>query len=97
MTQEGFSRARWAPLELPGPGHTFVVATGERLEDTDPATQEPVAVIRSSTAADVSDAVQRGHAAFTSARWRNDGAVRARVLFRYAERLREQIDRLADL
>jgi betaine-aldehyde dehydrogenase len=41
--------------------------------------------------------VQRARRAFQSARWRNDGALRARVLSRYAERLRQHAADLAEL
>jgi betaine-aldehyde dehydrogenase len=97
LTDEPFTRGPWTPLELPGPGHGFVSASGEAARDTDPATGELVALIRQATPADVDEAVGRAAAAFGSARWRNDGAVRARVLFRYAQRLREHADELAEL
>ena len=72
-------------------------ATGATAEDLDPATGEVVALVRQATAADVDDAVRRAADAFAGARWRNDGALRARVLHRYADRLREHAGDLAEL
>jgi betaine-aldehyde dehydrogenase len=97
VTEETFTRGPWTALELPGPDHAFVYASGDQARDIDPATGELVALIRQANAADVDEAVRRAAAAFASARWRNDGAVRARVLFRYAQRLREHADELAEL
>jgi betaine-aldehyde dehydrogenase len=92
-----FTRAPWATTELPGPAHRFVVASGDPFPDTDPATGELVATIRSSTVDDVHHAVARGLAAFRSTPWRNGGALRARVLWRFAERLRSHIEPLSEL
>jgi betaine-aldehyde dehydrogenase len=92
-----FTRPQWVPLELPAPGHGFVHATGDVSQDLDPATGEVVALVRQATADDVDAAVGRAVAAFASARWRNDGALRARVLSRYAQRLRDHTDELAEL
>ena len=96
MTDEP-TRRPWTPLELPAPEHRFVHATGATAEDLDPATGEVVALVRQATTADVDDAVRRAAAAFAGARWRNDGATRARVLHRYADRLREHAGDLAEL
>ena len=92
-----FTRPHWTPPELPAPEHRFVVATGGQLADRDPTTQEVVAVIRTATAADVDTAVARASDAFAGARWRNDGALRTRVLLRFAGRLREHAGDLAIL
>lgn len=97
MTDTGITRPQWKPLELPSQQQRFVVAAGDQVADTDPTTQQPVAVLRSSTVADVRTACARAAAAFRSVRWRNDGATRARVLFKYAERLRDHVDFLAEL
>jgi betaine-aldehyde dehydrogenase len=96
MTDEP-TRRPWTPLELPAPEHRFVHATGDTAADLDPATGEVVALVRQATTADVDDAVRRAAAAFATARWRNDGATRARVLHRYADRLREHAGDLAEL
>lgn len=90
-------RPDWSPLRLPGADHSFFRAGGTELVTTDPTTGEPVAVLATSTPADVEELVGRARHAFRTARWRNDGAIRARVLFRYAEALRADADRLAAL
>lgn len=91
------SRGLWRPLRIPAPGQRFVLANGEHFEDLDPTTGEVVAVVRASTIDDVNAAAAGAEAAFRSARWRNDGARRAGVLHRFAEALRVEIDRLAEL
>jgi betaine-aldehyde dehydrogenase len=97
MTGSAPLRKEWTPLALPRREQRFVVATGGEFTDTDPTTQEPVAVVRSSTVEDVEAAVSRASDAFSRTRWRNDGQLRARVLSRYAERLRANVDYLAEL
>lgn len=91
------ARSSWTPLAIPSPDHLFVFASGDAFDDIDPTTQDLVSVVRSSTAADVEQAAERAHHAFTSSAWRNDGGLRARILFRYSERLRADVDRLAEL
>lgn len=97
MRSDIFNRPQWRVLTIPGPGRDFTLATGQTFEDKDPTTQELVAEVRASTIADVDSAVLRAAHAFRTARWRNDGALRARILFRYAERLREHVAPLAEL
>lgn len=92
-----FTRPDWSVLEFPGAAHGFALASGDEFDDIDPTTQQLVARIRSSTLDDVDAAVERASGAFRTARWRNDGAVRARVLFQAAQRLRSQVDELAEL
>lgn len=89
-------RTSWNPLELPEADHRFVHATGSTFTSTDPATGEAVARLRASEISDVDSAV----AAARDARrgpWRDDGALRGRVLYRYAQALRENADELAEL
>ncbi|MFC6886542.1 MULTISPECIES: aldehyde dehydrogenase family protein [Actinomadura] len=90
-------RPPWTALRLPSAGQAFYVASGDEVTSSDPTTGAAVATLTSSTRADVDEAVDRAHRAFRTARWRNDGAVRARVLFRYAEALRANADRLGEL
>lgn len=97
MTSETFERPAWQVLAVPGSDRDFVVASGTRFEDRDPTTQEVVAEVRSSSLEDVDAAVERADKAFRSARWRNDGAVRARVLYGFAQRLRDNGETLAEL
>ncbi|HEY1918538.1 MAG TPA: aldehyde dehydrogenase family protein [Streptosporangiaceae bacterium] len=89
-----FTRPPWTPPQLE---HDFVHASGEATDDLDPATGAVVARVRQATAADADVAVRRAKAAFTQASWRNNGALRSRVLHRYAERLREHTGELAEL
>jgi betaine-aldehyde dehydrogenase len=97
MTRGAYERSDWRVREIPGPGQDFTVATGETFEDCDPTTQAVVAHVRSSTVDDVNDAVARAAHAFRTATWRNDGALRARVLFHFAERLRDRVEPLSEL
>jgi betaine-aldehyde dehydrogenase len=89
-----FTRPPWTPPQLE---HDFVHATGPVADDLDPATGAVVAGVRQATAADTSAAVRRARVAFARTGWRNDGALRARVLTRYAERLRQHSGELAEL
>ncbi len=89
-------RTEWTPLELPTAQQAFVRASGAAFESTDPATGDLVARVRASEPADVDAAVGAGRAAVRGA-WRDDGALRARVLQRYAHALRERADELAEL
>jgi len=75
----------------------FAYARGDTLESRDPATGELVALVGGSTPEDVDEAVARGHDAFATSVWRHDGALRGKVLYRYAEALRANEDRLAEL
>jgi betaine-aldehyde dehydrogenase len=88
------TRPAWTPLEL---DYDFVHATGATADDLDPTTGEVVARVRQATAADADAAIRRARSAFSTTRWRNDGARRGRVLGRYAERLRERSEELAEL
>ncbi len=97
MASETFDRPAWQVLAIPGAGRRFVVASGTTFEDRDPTTQKVVSEVQTSTLEDVEEAVARTHEAFRSASWRNDGATRARILFRFAERLRASVDPLAEL
>ena len=97
MTSEAFERPQWEVLAVPGRDRDFVAASGTSFEDRDPTTQEVVAEVRSSTPDDVDAAVERADEAFWSARWRNDGAIRARTLYGFAQRLRDNVERLAVL
>lgn len=97
MSTSASARNDWAPIEVPGKGSSFVVAGGEVFPDTDPTTQEVVAEVRSSTIEDVDEAVGRAGAAFGRSPWRHDGRLRARVLWRFAEALRQNTGALAEL
>jgi betaine-aldehyde dehydrogenase len=90
------NRAAWTPADVPAGSQGFVHASGTPLESLDPATGELVARVRTSTPAEVDDAVAAAREA-ARGRWRDDGALRGRVLYRYAQALRDDIDRLAEL
>ena len=90
------SRTAWTPLELPAAGQSFVHASGESLESSDPATGEVVARLQTSEPIDIDNAVAAAGEA-TRGSWRDDGALRSRVLHRYAEALRRDVERLAEL
>lgn len=86
----------WNPLEVPERSATFVHASGPSFESTDPATGAVVAQVRASEPSDVDAAVAAGRAAARGA-WRDDGALRGRVLYRYAQALRDNADTIAEL
>jgi betaine-aldehyde dehydrogenase len=90
-------RAGWNVLRLPDSADGFCLAHGQEFESTDPTDGSLVAVLRSSTREDVDAAVDRAHHALRTHDWRNNGAIRARVLLRFAERVRANVDRLAEL
>ncbi len=83
-------------LRLPAASHGFVHAGGDGFESTDPATGELVAELAASTPADVDGAVGAAVEATRSA-WASDGELRARVLYGFAQALRAEQDRLAEL
>lgn len=91
------TRKEWAPLRVTHSGREFLRVSSEELSTYDPATGELVASVETSSLADVDDAVSRAHESSTRSGWRNDGALRARVLFRWAERMRTNIEFLAEL
>lgn len=97
MNEVGTARQQWAPLEVPRKGSRCALASGGTFDDLDPTTQELVASVRSSTVADVDQAVARAADAFASTPWRNDGRLRAGVLWRFAEKLRKNVGPLAEL
>ena len=90
-------RTAWTRLALPTPIQSFVKASDEPLESRDPATGELVATVRVSTAEDVAAAVDHARAAWSRGGWRSDGAQRARVLYGFAQALRANQERLAEL
>lgn len=93
-----WSRPPWDILQ-PTPGRYHFLVTGDAAgttsEDTDPTTGTCVAIVPQSTEADVAAAVAMAKRAFLLRGWRNDGALRARVLSDFARGLRANVDRLA--
>jgi acyl-CoA reductase-like NAD-dependent aldehyde dehydrogenase len=97
MSDRNFARGAFEVLRLPASSSSVVHASGEELQDLDPTTQEVVAIVRTSTLSDVSDAIQRCADSFARTAWRSDGRLRSQVLWRYAERLRSNAEPLAEL
>lgn len=97
MTTRSAVRTDWVARSIPGPDRVFTLATGETFDDLDPTTLELVAHVRSSTVDDVDLAVEQATQAFMTSHWRHDAPTRARVLFRFAQRLRDEVETLAEL
>lgn len=91
------TRSAWTPLHLDAESAPVLVASGAAMESFDPATGELVATVAVSTAEDVDRVVGRAHDTLRTVSWRNNAALRARVLNRWAVRLRENIDYFAEL
>lgn len=91
------ARKEWTPLRITHSGREFLRVSTEELSSYDPATGELVASVETSTLADVDTAVSRARESSVHSGWRNDGALRARVLFRWAERMRTNLEFLAEL
>ncbi len=89
-------RSAWQVLRLPAAANAFVHARGDVFESTDPATGELVAELAASTPADIDAAVGAAVGGTRSA-WASDGELRARVLYGFAQALRADQDRLAEL
>src|SRR5271154_3112089 len=71
---------------------------GQTFPVYDPSTEEVIAQVASSTAADVDQAVKAARAAFDSGPWPQTTAQdRGRILFRLAERIRKEAPALAEL
>ena len=90
-------RQTWRTLDFTRREETFLHASGPSFESRDPATGEAVAVIPTSTAADLDDAVGLAREAGATTRWATDGGLRARVLYGFAQALRSRRDELAEL
>jgi betaine-aldehyde dehydrogenase len=96
-TPQTFERSTWNALRISATGRNFLKVSSDELTTKDPATGELVAAVSTSTVIDVDNAVESAHHAFLHETWRNDGALRARILFRWAERMRTDSERLAEL
>jgi betaine-aldehyde dehydrogenase len=89
-------RQPWTAPRLPSQDHAFVHADGPPFDTFDPATGELVATLASSTPGDVDAAVAAAVRASETA-WASSGELRARVLYGFAQALRADADRLAEL
>jgi len=74
-----------------------VHAHGDPFESTDPATGEVVAIVASSTPEDVDAAVHAARSAADTSVWGSSGELRASVLYGFAQLLRADEQRLAEL
>src|ERR1700752_1418436 len=73
-------------------------ASGKTFPGFDPSTEEIIAQVASATAADVDRAVKAARAAFDSAPWPQTTAQdRGRILFKLAEKIRQNTAALAEL
>lgn len=97
MNTTSENRGPWTPLDVSASRFPHVHATGETFASSDPATGQLVANIATSTLADIDGAVDTARTAFNGSAWARDGALRARVLYRYAAALRADEDRVAEL
>lgn len=79
-------------------GQWVASASGETFSVYDPASEEVIAQVASSGAADVDKAVQAARAAFDSGPWATTTAQdRGRMLFKLAEKVRQNAAKLAEL
>jgi len=93
-----FRQGPWTTLRPTAERFGFLQARDpSALEDRDPTTGELVAVVPQSTGDDVDRALERARAVSRARGWRNDGPLRARVLAGFAQALRADVDRLAEL
>lgn len=95
MTRQD-GRGDWQAPTFDGKG-PVLVASGELLESTDPTTLDVAARVATTTREDIDDVAARSRAAFRKQPWAREPARRARVLHRYADALRGDVDRLAEL
>lgn len=86
-TYKNFVNGEWLPS-----------ASGETFPVYDPSTEEVIAQVPSSNAADVDRAVKAARAAFDSGPWgQTNAAERGRILFKLAEKIRQNTAMLAEL
>lgn len=90
-------RTAWTVLRLPTEGQRFVHAGSDTFESTDPATGEVVAELGAATPDAVDAAVTSAVRAFETSDWGSNGELRARVLYGFAQAMRANEERLAEL
>src|ERR1700674_739647 len=79
-------------------GEWVAGSSGETFPIYDPSTEEVIALVPSSNAADVDRAVKAARAAFDSGPWgQTNAAERGRILFKLAEKIRQNTAMLAEL
>ena len=73
-------------------------SAGETFPVYDPSTEEVIAQVASATAADVDSAVKAARAAFDSGPWATTTAQeRGRILYKFAEKVRQNAAHLAEI
>jgi betaine-aldehyde dehydrogenase len=86
-TYQNYVNGEWIPS-----------TSGETFPVYDPSTEEIIAQVASSNAADVDRAVKAARAAFDSGPWgQTNAAERGRILFKLAEKIRQNAAMLAEL
>jgi len=86
-TYQNYFNGQWVPS-----------SSGETFPVFDPSTEEVIAHVASSSAADVDKAVKAARAAFDSGAWPATTAQdRGRVLFKLAEKIRQNLPMLAEI
>jgi betaine-aldehyde dehydrogenase len=86
-TYQNYVNGEWSPS-----------ASGKTFPVYDPSTEEIIAQVASSNAADVDRAVKAARAAFDSGPWgQTNAAERGRILFKLAEKIRQNAAMLAEL
>src|SRR6266852_2165685 len=79
-------------------GQWVASASGETFPVYDPSTEEVIARVAAANSADVDDAVRAARAAFDSGPWPQTTAQdRGRILFKLAEKIRQNTATLAEL
>jgi betaine-aldehyde dehydrogenase len=79
-------------------GHWTSSVSGETFPVYDPSTEEVIAQVASSNAADIDQAVKAARAAFDSGPWPTTTAQdRGRILFKLAEKIRQNAPQLTEL
>jgi betaine-aldehyde dehydrogenase len=79
-------------------GHWVAASSGETFPVYDPSTEEIIAQVASSNAADVDRAVKTARIAFDAGPWgQTNAAERGRILFKLADKIRQNAGMLAEL
>ena len=86
ITCSNYINGKWIPS-----------SNGEAIESTNPATGEVVCTASNASLDEVQEAITTARMAFESTTWAEDSETRARVLHRWAQEMRNNIDELARL
>ena len=86
ITCSNYINGKWIPS-----------SNGEAIESTNPATGEVVCTAPNASLDEVREAITTARMAFESTTWAEDSETRARVLYRWAQKMRDKTDELARL